>query len=217
MSESRKVIYTGLAANVAVAIASSSPRLSPAAPLCWRRASTPWSIAATLFLLLFGVYRSQLPADEDHPFGHGKELYFWSFVVAVSMFAVGGVLSVWEGIDHWRHPVAIENHAWSYLILLIATVMNAGSLAVAVRAAYPGKRRRRRIPFHSPWQGFRRLHRNSGGWQRRHRTGHCVSCHLPGHKVSQPSLRRYRIHQHWRGDPGRGRGSGKRIPRPAHW
>lgn len=139
MARTTVAIYAAVAANVAIAvtkfvvagITGSSAMLSEGI-----------HSAVDTFngvLLLVGLKLSQRPATPEHPFGHGKELYFWSFVVAVSMFAVGGVLSVWEGIDHWRHPVAIENHAWSYLILLIATVMNAGSLAVAVRAAYREK------------------------------------------------------------------------------
>ena len=55
-------------------------------------------------LLLFGVYQSQKPADNAHPFGHGKELYFWSLVVAILIFGVGGGMAVYEGITHLLHP-----------------------------------------------------------------------------------------------------------------
>lgn len=68
-------------------------------------------------MMLFGVYKSNKPADEDHPFGHGRELYFWSLIVAISIFAVGGGVSIYEGVSHLRHPVAIENPVWNYAVL----------------------------------------------------------------------------------------------------
>src|ERR1044071_249972 len=71
-------------------------------------------------LMLLGVYKSQKPADSDHPFGHGHELYFWTLIVGVLIFAVGGGMSVYEGIIHILHPVVPENVGWSYVVLGIA-------------------------------------------------------------------------------------------------
>jgi len=68
-------------------------------------------------LMLWGDYRSRKPADEEHPFGHGREMYFWSMVVAFSIFAVGGGLSVYEGILHVLDPVPVKNAAWNYAVL----------------------------------------------------------------------------------------------------
>jgi len=68
------------------------------------------------------VRKSRKPPDADHPFGHGHELYFWTLVVGVLVFAVGGGMSTYEGIMHILHPASIEDPVWSYATLGIATV-----------------------------------------------------------------------------------------------
>ena len=69
-------------------------------------------------LMLLGVYKSRKPPDEAHPFGHGRELYFWSMVVAFSIFGVGGGVSVYEGIVHLSRPAAeIVSPVWNYATL----------------------------------------------------------------------------------------------------
>ena len=68
-------------------------------------------------LMLVGIRRSQKPPDDAHPFGHARELYFWSLVVAFSIFAVGGGISIYEGITHILHPTPIQNVVWSYAVL----------------------------------------------------------------------------------------------------
>ncbi len=73
-------------------------------------------------LMLLGVRKSRKPPDSDHPFGHGHELYFWTLLVGVLVFAVGGGMSTYEGILHILHPAVPENPAWSYSVLGLATV-----------------------------------------------------------------------------------------------
>jgi cation diffusion facilitator family transporter len=83
-------------------------------------------------LLLLGIRLSQKPADEEHPFGHGKELYFWTLIVAVVIFAGGGGISLYEGVLHLLHPQPIEDPKWSYIVLGIAALTEGWSLKVAL-------------------------------------------------------------------------------------
>ncbi len=84
-------------------------------------------------LLLFGMRRANRPADEEHPFGHSKELYFWAFVVAIMIFAVGGGMSIYEGILHILDPNPLENPLWNYLVLGFAVVFEGVSWTIAWR------------------------------------------------------------------------------------
>jgi cation diffusion facilitator family transporter len=83
-------------------------------------------------LLLLGIHRSRKPADELHPFGHGKELYFWSLIVAILLFGLGGGMSIYEGISHLRHPSVIKDPTWNYVVLGIAFVAEGTSWAIAM-------------------------------------------------------------------------------------
>jgi cation diffusion facilitator family transporter len=85
-------------------------------------------------LLWVGTRRAKRPPDEAHPFGHGKEIYFWSLVVAVLIFAVGGGMSIFEGINHLLHPRELADLKWSYGVLGGATILEAASWVMAARA-----------------------------------------------------------------------------------
>lgn len=85
-------------------------------------------------LLLFGMRRSARPADARHPFGYGKELYFWSFVVAIILFSMGAGVSLYEGIHKLRNPHPIESPIVSYVVLGVAIVFETASTYVAVSA-----------------------------------------------------------------------------------
>ncbi len=84
-------------------------------------------------LLLLGLRRSRLPADVEHPFGHGMELYFWTLVVAVMIFAVGGGMSMYEGVTHIQHPQPLEDPFWNYIVLGFAVVFEGISFTIAWR------------------------------------------------------------------------------------
>jgi len=84
-------------------------------------------------LLLLGIRQSQKPADENHPFGRGKELYFWALIVAIMIFAVGGGISFYEGILHCLHPEPMRNIIWNYVVLGFSIVFESISWTVAFR------------------------------------------------------------------------------------
>lgn len=84
-------------------------------------------------LLLFGIKRSEKPADATHPFGYGMEIYFWSFVVAILIFALGGGIAIYEGIHHIMEPAEVANIKVNYIVLSLAIVFEGSSLFVALR------------------------------------------------------------------------------------
>lgn len=84
-------------------------------------------------LLLYGMRRADKPADKYFPFGHGKEIYFWSFVVAILVFALGAGISIYQGWQHLDHPEPITNLTINYLVLGAAIVFEGGALLVALK------------------------------------------------------------------------------------
>jgi cation diffusion facilitator family transporter len=100
--------------------------------------------------LYVGSRRSARPADAAHPFGHGKELYFWTLIAALSIFAAGGGVSIYEGIQHMRNPHSIENPFWTYVVLGVSAVLET----VSGWSAYREYRRDRRTEV-GIWASFR--------------------------------------------------------------
>jgi len=87
-------------------------------------------------LILLGMKRAKQPADETHPFGHGKSLYFWTHIVAISIFGIGGGMSVYEGISHMMSvdPAAqMGDPIVAYIVLGISFLVEGGSFTVALK------------------------------------------------------------------------------------
>ncbi len=84
-------------------------------------------------LLFHGLRRAERPADAQHPFGYGMEVYFWSLIVAVSIFGIGGGMSIYEGISHLRHPAPLSDPTINYVVLAVAAVFETISFSVAWR------------------------------------------------------------------------------------
>jgi cation diffusion facilitator family transporter len=84
-------------------------------------------------LLLYGLKRAAKPPDADFPFGYGKEIYFWCFIVAILIFALGGGISIYEGIGHIQHPEPISNPMVNYIVLGLAMIFEGAAWYFAFR------------------------------------------------------------------------------------
>jgi len=133
-SGSRNVVLVALAANLGIAVAKF-------VAAAWTRSSAMLSEAihslvdtSNQALLLYGLYRARRPADARHPFGYSKELYFWSFVVAVLLFSMGAGVSIYEGIEKLRNPHPISDFWVNYLVLAIALALEGISAYRAMTA-----------------------------------------------------------------------------------
>jgi cation diffusion facilitator family transporter len=85
-------------------------------------------------LMLYGLHRSRKPADEEHPFGYGHELYFWTLIVGILVFALGGGMSIVTGISHLAEPHPPGNAAWNYAVLGAAMLFEGGSWWFGLKA-----------------------------------------------------------------------------------
>ncbi|WP_418120366.1 cation diffusion facilitator family transporter [Variovorax sp. 350MFTsu5.1] len=150
MAESKIAIYGAIGANVAIAatkfivagITGSSAMLSEGV-----------HSAVDTFngvLLLVGLHLSKRPATPEHPFGHGKELYFWSLIVAVLIFGLGGGVSFYEGVQHIRQPEPMRDPTWNYVVLAAAALFEGTSFLIALRQF---RAQARGLPF---WQALDR-------------------------------------------------------------
>ncbi len=133
-AESKFVVYAAIVGNLAIATGKFV-----AAGLTGSSAMLSEGIHSLVDtgnggLLLLGMRRSRKPADALHPFGHGKELYFWSLVVAFLIFGVGGGVSAYEGILHLMHPRPLQDPTWSYVVLGIAALFEGIVLGIAINA-----------------------------------------------------------------------------------
>jgi cation diffusion facilitator family transporter len=84
-------------------------------------------------LLLYGIYSSNKERDKHHPFGYGRELYFWSFIVAILIFALGAGVSFYEGYIHIKEPAISGNMHWNYIVLGCSMVFEGTSFVIALR------------------------------------------------------------------------------------
>ena len=132
-SDSTVAIYGAIAANVAIAVTKFA-----VAAITGSSAMLSEGIHSAVdtfngILLLVGLRLSRRPATPEHPFGHGKELYFWSLIVAVLIFGLGGGVSVYEGVQHIRQPEPLRDPTWNYVVLAAAAVFEGVSFFIALR------------------------------------------------------------------------------------
>jgi cation diffusion facilitator family transporter len=132
-SGSKNVIFAALAGNTLIAITKFVAAFFTGSSAMLSEGIHSLVDTGNQGLLLYGIARAKRPADEDFPFGHGKEIYFWSFIVAILIFALGGGISIYEGIKHIQHPEAIENPLINYVVLGLAMLFEGGAWLFAFR------------------------------------------------------------------------------------
>ncbi len=132
-SGSKKVIYAALAGNALIAVTKLAAATVTGSSAMLSEGIHSVVDTGNQVLLLLGLSRSQRHADPEHPFGYGKEVYFWSFVVAIMIFAVGAGVSLYEGIRHIQHPEPMENLRLAYAVLALAFVFEGAAWAFALK------------------------------------------------------------------------------------
>ena len=126
-SSSKKVIFAALIGNSLIAITKFGASWFTGSSAMFAEGVHSLVDSGNQGLLLYGLRRAKLPADAKFPFGHGKEVYFWSFVVAILIFALGSGISLYEGVVHVLHPEPIANPMVNYLVLGLALIFEGGA------------------------------------------------------------------------------------------
>ena len=133
-SESRIIIYAALVGNLLIAATKFAAAVMTGSSAMLSEGVHSLVDTGNQGLLLLGLRRGARPADKDHPYGYGKEVYFWSFVVAILIFAVGAGVSLVEGIRHILHPKHLESVHISYIVLGLSFVFEGTAWSMALRA-----------------------------------------------------------------------------------
>ena len=133
-SESSKTsIYAAMVANIAIGIAKFVGATISGSSAMLSEGIHSVVDSTNEILLLYGLKQSEIGADEKHPLGRGQEVYFWSLVVAVLIFALGGGISVYEGITSFQHSESSSSPLVSYIVLGVASVFEGTALYVSIR------------------------------------------------------------------------------------
>ena len=145
MSDGKRpiAVYGAMAANLVIAITKFAAAGFSGSSAMLAEGIHSLVDTGNQLLLLLGLKKSRKPADEGHPFGHGKELYFWSLIVAIALFGIGGGMSTYEGITHLLHPHPLSDPKWSYIVLAVAFLFDGISWIIAVHELWPDDAQRR--------------------------------------------------------------------------
>ncbi|MCJ2181677.1 cation diffusion facilitator family transporter [Novosphingobium sp. 1949] len=144
------VLYGALAANLGIAVAKFAAATISGSSSMATEAIHSLVDSGNQVLLLYGQKRAGRPPDAEHPFGYGRELYFWALVVAILIFAVGAGASIYEGLAHIRKPHAVEDPTLSYIVIAIAFALEGSSWFLAMREFNAARGRQ------SWWKAIRR-------------------------------------------------------------
>ena len=132
-SGSKRVVYAALAGNLAIALTKFIAAAMTGSSAMWAEGIHSIVDSGNQALLLYGMRRAARPPDARFPFGYGKEVYFWTFVVALLVFAMGAGLSLYEGVRHLDTPKEVSNPVINYVVLGVALVLEGAPWLVAFR------------------------------------------------------------------------------------
>ncbi|WP_027161101.1 cation diffusion facilitator family transporter [Mesorhizobium sp. WSM1293] len=130
---SKKVIYAALAGNLAIALTKFAAAAFTGSSAMLSEGVHSLVDTGNGGLLLYGMHRAARPADRTHPLGHGRELYFWSFIVALLVFALGAGVSFYEGVVHIMAPEPVANAKVNYIVLGLSFLFEGSSWWVALK------------------------------------------------------------------------------------
>lgn len=130
---SKKVIYAALAGNLAIALTKFAAAFFTGSSAMLSEGVHSLVDTGNGGLLLYGMHRAARPPDRTHPLGHGRELYFWSFIVALLVFALGAGVSFYEGVIHMLAPEPVANAMVNYIVLGLSFLFEGSSWWVALK------------------------------------------------------------------------------------
>ena len=133
VSGSKISIYGAIAANVLIAVSKFTASFFTGSSAMLAEGIHSLIDTSNGLLMLLGLKRSKKPSDSKHPFGYGKEVYFWSFVVSILIISIGAGFAIWEGVHHLKQPHPIKHELWNYMVLAVAIVFESISLFIALR------------------------------------------------------------------------------------
>ena len=136
---SRRAIAAAFLANLGIAAAKFAAFLITGAASMLAEAVHSLADTGNQGLLILGAARAKREATREHPFGFGRERYFWAFIVAMVLFSLGSVFAIHEGIDKLRHPHELESPAVAICILVLAIALESWSFRTAIVAAQPAR------------------------------------------------------------------------------
>src|SRR5215217_6056252 len=135
----RRSVLAALAANTAIAVAKFVAALVSGSSSMLAEALHSLADTGNQALLLLGMKRAERPADEDHPFGHGKERFFWTFVVAISLFTLGAAFSIYHGITGLIEGHELPDPLIALIVLAVAAVFESIALRTAWKQFQAGR------------------------------------------------------------------------------
>ncbi len=149
-SSSKTVVYGAIGANLAIAVSKFVAAFFTGSAAMMSEGIHSLVDSGNGMLILYGMHRSARPADQHHPFGYSREIYFWTVIVAVLIFAVGGGMSLYKGYQYIRNPAPLADPTWNYWVLALAIVFEGIACYMAYREF---RKTQGKMSF---WQALRR-------------------------------------------------------------